>query len=195
MSGSKPVQDQMNKAGTMSGLGGAVSAGAGMIGTMAFGTWSSNVSDSNDTTESTIGMVSTMAPMIGSMFGPWGMAIGALLGAAGLAFNTWNKTDEELLKEAEELTKGLEDLKKTIEEDEKKLETAETDEARFNELIKGINQSTGKNISLNDSEFAEYQTILQNIIDMRSDLYAAYDEEGNLIAKNANGTIDLNNAM
>jgi hypothetical protein len=42
--------------------------------------------------ESTTGMISTMAPMIGSMFGPWGMAIGAAISGLGLLFNAGNKT-------------------------------------------------------------------------------------------------------
>jgi hypothetical protein len=48
---------------------------------------------------------------------------------------------------------------------------------------------------LNDSEWSEYQNILSNIIDSRNDLYASYDAEGNLIAKNKDGVIALNDAM
>jgi hypothetical protein len=102
MSGSKPVQDSMDKTGKIAGLSGAISAAGGMAGTMAAGMISAKVTDSNDTAESTVGMISTMAPMIGSMFGPWGMAIGVGISAIGLIGNAIHKTDEELLKEAQE---------------------------------------------------------------------------------------------
>jgi hypothetical protein len=36
---------------------------------------------------------------------------------------------------------------------------------------------------------------LSNIIDSRSDLYASYNEEGDLVAKNAQGIVALNDAM
>ena len=166
-----------------------------MAGSIIAGTINSHVTDSNDTGESTVGMISTMAPMIGSMFGPWGMAIGVGISAIGLIGNAIHKTDEELLKEAQEQSKLIEDVKKDIETDEKTLDTLESSEARFNELIKGVNQTTGENVSLDDSEWSEYQDILSNIIDSRSDLYASYDAEGNIVAKNAEGVIALNDAM
>jgi hypothetical protein len=98
----KPVQDQMEKSSRMTNVGGAISTAGGMAGTMAAGMISSKVTDSNDTAESTIGMISTMAPMIGSMFGPWGMAIGAAVSGIGLLINGIHKTDQELLEEAQE---------------------------------------------------------------------------------------------
>jgi hypothetical protein len=98
---SKPVKDKMGSQSKGGNLSGALSAAGGMVGTMAAGMISSKVTDTNDTTESTIGMVSTMAPMIGSMFGPWGLLIGGAVSALGLAINHFNKTDEELLQEAQ----------------------------------------------------------------------------------------------
>jgi hypothetical protein len=195
MSGSKPVQNKMQKGGKMSGLGGAISAVGGMIGTMAAGMISAKVTDSNDSTESMVGMVSTMAPMIGSMFGPWGMAIGAGISAIGLGFNKWHKTDEELLKEAKAANEELSEIKTNLENDEKTLDTLESNETLFNTLLKGVNQTTGENVSLNDTEWQQYQEILSTVIDSHSELYAAYDAEGNLIAKNAGSVVDLNGAM
>lgn len=194
MSGSKPVQKQMQKGSRLSSYKGAITAAGGMAGTMIASTASSHVTDSNDTTESTVGTIASMAPMIGSMFGIWGLLAGVGVSIAGTLFNM-SKTDGELLKEAQEQSKLIENVKQDIEKDEKELDTLESSEARFNELIKGVNQTTGENVSLNDSEWSEYQEILSNIIDSRSDLYASYDAEGNIVAKNTNEIIALNDAM
>ena len=48
---------------------------------------------------------------------------------------------------------------------------------------------------MSDTEWSEYQDILSSIIDSRSDLYASYDEEGNIVAKNAGKIADLNKIM
>ena len=136
-----------------------------------------------------------MAPMVGSMFGPWGLLAGSIISIAGSIFNTVNKTSEELLKEAQEQSKMIEEIKKDTEEDEKELDTLNQSKATFNELIKGVNQSTGENVSLNDQEWSEYQEILSNILASRNDLYASYDAEGNIVAKNADGIVALNDAM
>jgi hypothetical protein len=50
-------------------------------------------------------------------------------------------------------------------------------------------------VSLNDSEWQQYQEILSTVIDSHNELYAAYDAEGNLIAKNAGDVANLNGAM
>jgi hypothetical protein len=134
-------------------MSGALVGGGGMAATMIASAWNSKVTDTNDTTESTVATVSNIAPMIGSMFGPWGLLAGSIVSIAGSIFNTVNKTSEELLKEAQEQSKLIENIKKDIETDEKELNTLESSEARFNELIKGVNQSTGENVSLNDSEW------------------------------------------
>jgi peptidoglycan hydrolase CwlO-like protein len=136
-----------------------------------------------------------MAPMIGSMFGPWGAAIGGAVSGIGLLINAGNKTDEELLKEAQEANEELSEIKTNLENNEKTLDTLESQEALFNTLIKGVNQTTGENMSLNDSEWQQYQEILSTVIGSHNELYAAYDEEGNIIAKNKDGIADLNNAM
>jgi hypothetical protein len=50
-------------------------------------------------------------------------------------------------------------------------------------------------VSLNDQEWSEYQDILSDVINSHDELYASYDAEGNLIAKNKDGMVDLNDAM
>jgi hypothetical protein len=135
----KPVQDKTRQASKSSNLGGAMAAAGGMALTMGYGMLSSNVTDSNNGAESTVEMLSTMAPMIGSMFGLPGMIAGAIVGGLGLLFNGIHKTDEELLKEAQEVSEGLDEMKNELKQSIEDLDSLESNEHKFAELIKGVN--------------------------------------------------------
>lgn len=195
MSGSKPVQKQMQKGSRLSSYKGAITAAGGMAGTMIASTVSSHVTDSNDTTESTVGTIASMAPMIGSMFGPWGLVIGGALSAIGLGFNALNKTEGELLEEAKKATEQLSEIRTDLETDQKTYNELSSDEFIFKQLIKGVDQFTGENISLSDTEWEQYQSILKKIIDSHDDLYESYNAEGDIIAKNIGGIADLGSIM
>ena len=195
MSGSKPVQKQMQKGSRLSSYKGAITAAGGMGGTMIASAVSSHVTDSSDTTESTVGTIASMAPMIGSMFGPWGLVIGGALSAIGLGFNAINKTEGELLEEAKKATEQLSEIRTDLETDQKTYNELSSDEFIFKQLIKGVDQFTGENISLSDTEWEQYQSILKKIIDSHDDLYESYNAEGDIIAENIDGIADLGSIM
>jgi hypothetical protein len=129
-------QEREQSAGSLRNM--ATGAG-GMAASVAAGIISSKVTDSSDTTESTLGTVATMAPTIGAMFGPWGLAIGAAVSGIGLLINAGNKTDEELLKEAQEVSEGLDEMKNELKQSIEDLDSLESNEHKFAELIKGVN--------------------------------------------------------
>lgn len=149
----------------------------------------------------------SMAPMMGAAIGSIipgiGTAVGAAIGGVvslvgGIA--TWIAdekitTDEEILEQTKEANDQLSEIQKGLEEDEQTLNNLESNETTFGNLLKGVNQATGENISLSDAEWQQYQTILSDVINAHDGLYAAYDSEGNLIAKNAGEMANLNDIM
>lgn len=185
----------MQKGSRLSSYKGAITAAGGMGGTMIASAVSSHVTDSSDTTESTVGTIASMAPMIGSMFGPWGLVIGGALSAIGLGFNAINKTEGELLEEAKKATEQLSEIRTDLETDQKTYNELSSDEFIFKQLIKGVDQFTGENISLSDTEWEQYQSILKKIIDSHDDLYESYNAEGDIIAENIDGIADLGSIM
>ena len=52
---------------------------------------------------------------------------------------------------------------------------------RYEELSKGVDVSSGKNVSLNTEEYAEYNDIVNQIAEMFPELIKGYDAEGNAI--------------
>lgn len=152
--------------------------------------------------------LTSLMPMLGSMIGNAilpgiGGAIGTAVGGGvstltGLLVKQWaksNKTTEEILKETQKATEEISGLKENLSKNQETLTNLKDSEVRFAELVKGVNSTTGENVSLSDTEWSEYQDILSSIIDSRSDLYASYDEEGNIVAKNAGKIADLNKVM
>ena len=143
----------------------------------------------------TTAMIGGMGLSALSMWTPYGTAAALIFGTVGSLWAKYHKTDEDILEEAKKATEELSGLRNDIEQGEENLENLQSQKDRFSTLLQGVDQSTGRNISLSSTEWTEYQDILSSIIDAHSDLYAAYDEEGNLIAKNAKGVADLNQAL
>lgn len=164
--------------------------------------------DLGQTAGTALTLGTSLAPMVGSIIGnivapgvggAMGSAVGgAISGSVGIIaalISLGNKTSEEILQEAQKATEELDKIRDKISAAEETRSKLEDNEVRFAELVKGVNSSTGKNVSLSDSEWSEYQDILSSIIDSRDDLYASYDAEGNIVAKNAQGIADLNAVM
>lgn len=187
----------------------ALGYGVGMIGsTIGTGVAMANSEKMGATGSMALSMGTSLAPMIGSAIGmalggPAGGAIGSAVGgllsiAAGAIIPyivSQKKTTEQILEESKKATVELSDLKDDLNNRKENLTNLEDNEVRFAELIKGVDNTTGKNVSLSDSEWSEYQDILSTIIDSRDDLYASYDAEGNIVAKNADGVEKLNKIM
>lgn len=153
-------------------------------------------------TGATMGLsaVTSLAPMIGSIIAPGigtvvGGAISVAAGGLAVLLGNMHKTSEEILQETQKATERLEDINQNITTAEDTKNSLQENEIRFAELVKGVNATTGENISLNESEWTEYQTILSDVISAHDKLYAAYDTEGNLIAKRADGIAELNKVM
>lgn len=147
-----------------------------------------------------LSMATSMLPMIGNAIMPGlggliGGGVSALIGFGTTIWAKSHKTSEEILQEAQKATEELNKIRDKISTAEETRSKLEDNEVRFAELVKGVNSATGKNVSLSDSEWSEYQTILSSIIDSRDDLYASYDAEGNIVAKNAQGIANLNAVM
>lgn len=187
----------------------ALGYGVGMIGsTIGTGVAMANSEKMGATGSMALSMGTSLAPMIGSAIGmalggPAGGAIGSAVGgllsiAAGAIIPyivSQKKTTEQILEESKKATEELSDLKDDLNNRKENLTNLKDNEVRFAELIKGVDNTTGKNVSLSDSEWSEYQDILSTIIDSRDDLYASYDAEGNIVAKNADGVAKLNKIM
>ena len=105
------------------------------------------------------------------------------------------ETAEEIREAAEEAKKKLDVFTEKIKENTEENQELKDLEPRFRELIKGVDVNTGMNISLDTTEWEEYQNILKRIIEISNDLYASYDAQGNIIAKSHSGFVDLNNAI
>ena len=187
----------------------ALGYGVGMIGsTIGTGIAMANSEKLGAKGSMALSMGTSLAPMVGSAIGsviggPIGSAIGSAAGGlfsvvAGIIVPnivSQKKTSEQILEESKKATEELSELKDNLNNRKENLTKLEDNEVRFAELVKGVNSTTGQNVSLNDSEWSEYQTILSTIIDSRDDLYASYDAEGNIVAKNAGKIADLNDVM
>lgn len=197
MAGQKPVQNSIkNKAS--SGLGSAAAGAGAMAATMGLGMLTANTVDQEDTGEQIAGTVGTMAPMIGMMFGPWGALIGTVVGLIS-SLITLKKTEaekrQEILDNAKEAKEKLSKFTDKIDKNTQENQELENLETRFNELIKGVDINTQSNISLNSTEWEEYQSILSKIIDSSKDLYKAYDDQGNIVAKSSKGISNLSDIL
>ena len=178
----------------------------GMMGGMALGMGSSMLIMENASQDLGTGgtmalsTLTSLAPMIGNAILPGlggliGGGVSALIGAGTALWAKSNKTSEEILQEAQKASEKLDKIRDKISTAEDTRSKLEDNEVRFAELVKGVNSSTGQNVSLSDSEWSEYQDILSTIIDSHDDLYASYDAEGNIVAKNAGSIADLNTVM
>ena len=201
MSQDKGVKRGMAGKTGSSGLGaasGALSMGAMMASSMIMSNVASGTGMS-ETGQSATTMIATMAPMIGMMFGPVGALVGTAVSAITVGITALVdanvETAEEIKEAAEEakeiLAVNLEKINKATEQNNSLKDNKE----RFAELLKGVDLTTGLNISLSTSEWEEYQSILEQIIEASEDLYASYDAQGNIIAKSHTGFVNLNTAL
>ena len=189
-------------AGRLSGIGkqALMSTGGMVLSTVGTGLTMSQANKLGTGATMGLSAVTSLAPMIGSIIAPGigtvvGGAISVAAGGLAVLLGNMHKTSEEILQEAQKATERLEDINQNITTAEDTKNSLQENEIRFAELVKGVNATTGENISLNESEWTEYQTILSDVISAHDELYAAYDTEGNLIAKRADGIAELNKVM
>lgn len=202
LSQQQQVQKELDHKAKMQNLKGAASSALAMGAMMASSAIMSNTASGTGWSEggqSVASMVASMAPMIGMMFGPWGALIGTAVSAITVGItklvDTNVETAQEIRDAAKEAKETLNKWTKNIEETTAENVELESQEVRFKELLKGVDINTGKNISLDTSEWQEYQSILEKIIDSSDDLYKSYDAQGNIIAKSHSGFVDLNEVI
>lgn len=196
------VQKEMDKKAKMQNLKGAGASALAMGTAMVSGMgMSEHVSGTgwSESTQNAASMTASMAPMIGMMFGPWGALAGSAVSLGLTAFTAFRdgavETAEEIREAGQKAQETLSNWAKNIEEATKQNEELENLDTRFAELLKGVDINTGMNISLDTSEWEEYQSILEKIIDASDDLYKSYNAQGDVIAKSHTGFVDLNEAL
>ena len=174
----------------------------GMAASMIIGSAMSNSNMSSrldqkygEGTGGTVSTIATLAPSIGAMFGPWGLLAGGMVSLGTLLFGAITTQGEYTREELEEMNSSLDGIREDIQTATETLDNLRDNEGAWEDLIKGVNQQTGENISLNDSEWTQYQEILSSIIEANDELYASYDANGDIIAKNKNQVADLNSVM
>lgn len=138
----------------------------------------------------------TLGPMIGmAVGGPVGAAVGAATGvlipvisAIGDALIT---TDAEVKQIRSDMNQKLTELK----DSQEAIDKAEENETKLKRYAKGVDQSTGENISLTSEEYTDYQSILEEISQRVNGIQVLTDANGNKVLK-ANGSIlDLNESF
>ena len=203
------VKAKLNADSSQGGFKNFVENNGAMIGTIGgvVGTGLSAYAaqDMSSTGGAALTATTSALPMIGSLVGSFfgapaigaavGGAVSAAVGGISALIALGNKTSEEIQKEAQEANKKLSAFRTEISKREENRLNLKDNEVRFAELVKGVNVSTGVNVSLSDSEWSEYQNILSTIIEANDDLYASYDAQGNIVAQNAEGIADLNKVM
>ena len=114
-----------------------------------------------------------------------------MLGGAALDFvigkfiEFINRADN-VKKAVEETTQSFDAQKKQIADSKSSFDSAIES---YEKLANGVNQITGKNISLSSDEYEEYANAVNTIADITPSLVAGYDAQGNAIL-NAAGNVD-----
>lgn len=111
----------------------------------------------------------------------------AILGATAIysiskAISHYNKKQEEAFESAK---KNAEDAKSKIKslqsEIKQNADTVDQAGKKYAELAQGVNQLTGKNISLSDDEYKEFLDVSNQLAEVFPQLTKGYDDNGNAI--------------
>lgn len=111
----------------------------------------------------------------------------AILGATAIysiskAISHYNKKQEEAFESAK---KNAEDAKSNIKslqsEIKQNADTVDQAGKKYAELAQGVNQLTGKNISLSDDEYKEFLDVSNQLAEVFPQLTKGYDDNGNAI--------------
>lgn len=110
---------------------------------------------------------------------------GALFTIAGLiitkvvtAISDWVHANERAIETGEEAQKTISDINDTLNTQQK---TIQDSAKRFAELSQGVDQLTGKNLSLSDEDYKEFLDISNKLAEVFPTLSKHYDENGNAI--------------
>ncbi len=125
--------------------------------------------------------VATMA-LQGIIFGVITAGISALVSK----WKEYHKTSEKIIENGEKARQTLKDVNNELQNQQKIV----SDSARkFALLSQEVNQLTGKNISLSDSDYEEFLRISNELVEVFPSLTHHYDENGNAIV-DLSGDVD-----
>ena len=117
---------------------------------------------------------------------------GALFAIAGViltkvvsAISDWVHANERAIETGEEASKTITDINNNLKTQQ---QTVEDSAKRFAELSQGVDQLTGKNLSLSDEDYQEFLDISNQLADVFPTLSYHYDENNNKI-------VDLNGSV
>ena len=109
-----------------------------------------------------------------------GLAVGAGLKILGSVIDYFHESTEEMIEKSEQAAEAI----KTVQNEFKKTEnTVSTISERFAKLAQGVDMLSGKNISLSDSEYAEFLDLSNQLAEIFPTLSRNYDENGNAIVQ------------
>lgn len=156
-----------------------------------------NASTASDTLNTGQKIVSGIESGIGAISkGGWialvVVAIGALCAAIIKLGTETEKSLEELKSEFEDITSEIDSIK----DDFDNLDKTVTDcSERFAELSQGIDDVTGKNVSLSTEEYEEFLDLSNQLANLFPTLTKGYDENGNAIVNLAGDVNAVNSAL
>ena len=107
-----------------------------------------------------------------------GMFVSFVVGKLFTAFDNWVHKTEKLIEAGEEAKKVIDDINSTLKTQQ---QTVKESAKRFAELSQGVDQLTGKNLSLSDDDYQEFLDISNELAEVFPELSRHYDENGNAI--------------
>lgn len=111
----------------------------------------------------------------------------AILGATAIysiskAISHYNKKQEEAFESAKKKADDAKSKIKSLQSEIKQnADTVDQAGKKYAELAQGVNQLTGKNISLSDDEYKEFLDVSNQLADVFPQLTKGYDDNGNAI--------------
>ena len=117
-------------------------------------------------------------------------AISAVVAIAKAAYDTFHKSNEELIQDADNLKSAYNTASDEISSN---LSTLRGLEKEYNKLSAGVDDY-GNNVSLATDDYERYREIVSTILDISPELISGYDAEGNAIA-NKNGLLEKSIAL
>ena len=122
-----------------------------------------------------------------------GVLSGGLMMLGGMALDFVIGKFIEFINRADNVKKAVEETTQSFDAQKKQIADSKSsfDSAieSYEKLANGVNQITGKNISLSSDEYEEYANAVNTIADITPSLVAGYDAQGNAIL-NAAGNVD-----
>ena len=100
------------------------------------------------------------------------------IGAIGYGAYKHNKRFEEMAEKADEAKNSIKELKAELDASET---TVSNLAKRYEELARGVNTLSNKNISLSNEEYKEYLDIVNQLAEKYPQLYKTLDDNGNAI--------------